>query len=76
MVKIAHSRSAALPPSRTAAYQVMWAALKQRDGIVSVGLATFDAPAGPQFWVHQVFRFPDQCVLRLATEFDNGCAEA
>ncbi len=28
---------------------------------MSVGLATFDAPAGPQFSVLQVFRFPDQC---------------
>jgi hypothetical protein len=25
----------------------MWTALKRRDGIVSVGLATLDAPAGP-----------------------------
>ena len=55
----------------------MWTALKRRDGIVSVGLVTLDAPAGPQFSVLGVFRFPDQCeAAEPGTQFDNGCAEA
>lgn len=33
---------------------------KGRDGLLSVGLATFDAPIGPQFLSPWVLRFSDQ----------------